>query len=440
MKTDRLFSIILLLTCSWFLERIEASTTDVEADKEEVAKVLPYQFSIPEKAIVLSGDSSKINPDVIAVIYDADNLAFDDPSVPRFQFFDRQGKTILGIGGQMAVFGYLDFGGMVDGYEFDVWNIGVPTSPMQKSHIGASPSQSAIFLKLAHSTKLGVFSMYINANFAQGENKNSFGLRQAYVSLAGFTAGYARSTFSDPGATMPTIDPFGPIGNVSKRNILFSYRKNFKSHFYGTISVEMPKATYTTDNSVEKLHQKVPDIPLNLQYTWFNGSHIRFSAILRNLPYKDLLTNRNKLVTGYGFLLSGLIAPNKFVDIIYQISYGRGIGYYIKGTSGHGVDLIYGEKPGEMIAPPVFAFVGGVEVNLSKNVYMTASYSMARLYEQSHLGGDMFRRGAYINANTFWSPLDGLQVGIGYIHGRKTDVSLESGVSNRLLAMVKYSF
>lgn len=411
-----------------------------DSRQNDIARVLPSPFSIPDKTYVLVGDSSLANREVIAVIYNSENLSFNDPSVPRFQFIDREGKTILGIGGQMEVFGYADFNGMVDHYEFDVWNIAVPYNTLQKSNIGATPSQTSIFLKLARSTKLGVFSMYINSNFAQGDNKRTFGLRQAYVSLAGFTAGYARSTFSDPAAVVPSIDPFGPIGTISKRTILFAYRRNFRKHLYATISIEMPKASYTTNEFTSKLSQRFPDIPINVQYTWFSGSHIRFAAILRNLYYKDLLANSNKTVLGYGFQISGLAAPFSWLDILYQFSYGKGIGYYIKGTSGHGVDLIPSTTPGQMIAPPTFAGVVGLQFNIRKNFYMSTSYSMARLYEQQSLGPDMFRRGVYIDANAFWSPLSGLQLAIGYIHGQRINEDHLSGVANRMLLMVKYSF
>ena len=440
MKHFFLSSLILLICLPAFGEPVAPDSTLLPKKRTDIATVLPNPFSIPEKAVVLSGDSTRASKEVVAVIYNVDNLSFNDPSVPRFQFFDRQGNTILGIGGQAEVFGYADFEGIVDGYEFDVWNISRPNQRDQKSQIGATPSQTSIFLKLAHSTKIGVFSMYVNANFAQGDNKRSFGLRQAYVSFAGITAGYARSTFSDPSATVPSIDPFGPIGTISRRNILLAYRRNFKKHIYATLSVEMPSATYTTDEYTRKLNQRFPDIPVNVQYTWYNGSHIRFAAILRNLNYRNLLTNSNHIVTGYGFQLSGLAAMTHFLDLRYQIAYGKGIGYYIKGTARHGVDLIPSLTPGKMLAPATFSLVAGLQFNISKRVYISTSYSMARLYDQQALGPDMFRRGEYIDANAFWSPLSGLQLGLGYIHGKRVNSNRLSGDANRALLMVKYSF
>lgn len=437
----RPLSIGTLLVILTGLVKLNAAETGVlEVNRNGYAGVIPHPFSVPSKAIVLTGDTAIINKDVYAVFYNTEDLAFNDPTVPRFQFIDRQGKTIFGIGGAAEVYGYADFRGTVNQYEFDVWKIPMQGTADQRSNIGATASQTSIFLKLARSTRFGVLTMYINSDFSGGQNGNNFKLKQAYVSVGGFTLGYARSVFSDPSATVPSIDPFGPIGTINKRNILISYRRHFGNHLAGTISVEAPTASYTFDETTSKLNQKVPDIPLNLQYTWYSGSHIRMAAILRNQPYKDLLTGKNQLVTGYGVQVSGVASALGLVDFIYQVSYGKGIGYYVKGLAGEGVDLIYSGTPGKMIAPSSFAFVTGLRFDPNPKFVTSVAFSMARLYDQSQMGGDMFRRGCYIDANAFYMPFSDFQIGIGYIHGERTNMDHSHGRANRIEAMVKYSF
>lgn len=404
------------------------------------ATVTPQPFAVPTKAVVLTGDTAIINKDVYAVFYNSEDMDFNENSVPRFQFIDRAGKTIFGIGGAAEVYGYADFRGTVNQYEFDIWKIPMPGEGIQRSSIGATASQTSIFLKLARSTRFGVLTMYIGTDFGGGEKGNNFLLKQAYVALNGFTLGYAHSVFSDPAATVPSIDPFGPIGTINKRNIMVSYRHYFSNKIYGTISVEYPQASYTVNDYTQKLTQRIPDIPINLQYTWFSGSHMRLAGIVRNLSYRDLVTGQNCTVTGYGVQLSGMASALGLIDFLYQVSYGKGIGYYVKGTAGEGVDLIYSGVPGKMKAPQTFAFVTGLRFNPNPKFVTSVTYSMARLYDQQDLGPDMFRRGEYIDCNAFYMPLSDLQIGIGYIHGRRFNMDHRHGNANRIEAMVKYSF
>lgn len=443
----RLFSCgALLALATTFFSAKAAEPSVLEIPRQQYAQVRPHPFAVPSKAIVLTGDTAIINKDVYAVFYDSQDLAFNDPAVPRFQFIDREGKTIFGIGGAAEVYGYADFKGTVNQYEFDVWKIpmpsGRPYSTLQSTNIGATPSQSSIFLKLARSTRFGVLTMYISTDFSGGASGNNFILKQAYVNLNGFTLGYAHSVFSDPAATVPSIDPFGPIGTINKRNLMASYRHHFNNKLYGTISIEAPTGSYTNnpDGSTTSLHQRIPDIPVNLQYTWFSGSHIRLGAILRNLPYRDVVTGKNHIVTGYGVQLSGDASALGLIDFLYQASYGKGIGYYVKGLAGEGVDLIYNGTPGKMIMPATFAFVTGLRFNPNPKFVCSFAYSMARLYDQQVMGPDMFRRGEYIDCNAFYMPVNDLQVGIGYIHGDRTNMDRSHGTANRIEAMVKYSF
>ena len=41
---------------------------------------------IPQRVVVVSGDTTKMKPEVVAVIYDSNDLKFHDPSAPRFLF------------------------------------------------------------------------------------------------------------------------------------------------------------------------------------------------------------------------------------------------------------------------------------------------------------------------------------------------------------------
>ena len=191
----------------------------------------------------------------------------------------------------------------------------------------------------------------------------------------------------------------------------------------------------------EAISQRVPDIPAYLQYSWGKGgdSHVRLSGILRNLSYRNLVSGKNHFVTGYGVQLSGLASLNKFVTLYYQGAYGKGIGRYVNDLGGFGYDLIYGDN-GTMTAPETLSLVGGAQINLTDNLFVSGGYSLNRVYGQESLGGDAYRRANYVVANAFYTFAGDFQVGVEYLRGIRRDMNGESNTANRIEAMLKFSF
>ncbi|MDE6268968.1 MAG: porin [Muribaculaceae bacterium] len=395
---------------------------------------------VPSRAIILHGDTSKVKHDVLAVLYDQSDLHFQEPGAPRFQFIDNEGKIVLGIGGYVEGVVSYDFDGSINADGFNTWQIPVPRSPEQHTRLGASVNHSTIFLKLVRSTSVGMLQAYIQTDFTGGPSHKSVKLKQAYVSLGNVTGGLTNSTFVDPSSGAPTIDYAGPSGEISGKNILLRYRRNLSKHFSAAISAEMPQTTYTTVPDASKsISQRVPDIPLYIQYG--NGaSHIRLSGILRNLSYRDLVTGRNHIVTGWGVQASGIWDILTLADIYGQAAYGHGIGYYVQDLSGNGYDLIPSSTPGRLIAPASLSLTAGIRINLADNFFVSTTYSINRLYDQHALGEDAYRRANYYVANAFYSPISDLQIGVEYLHGTLTHFDHQQGSANRVQAMIKYSF
>ena len=397
---------------------------------------------VPERAIILSGDASKIHDRVMTVLYDTNDLHFHDPGVPRFLFVDREGNTALGIGGYVEGVFSADFHGAIDDPAFITHSIPVPSSPTLRNRFGADVSRSTIFLKLVRNTGIGVLNAYVQTNFEGDNGGYGLKLKQAYVSLGDVMAGLARSTFVDAAAGAPTIDYQGPSGEVGGENVLLRYRHEFASDWAVAVGVEMPEATYTTvAGESEKINQRVPDIPAYIQYGWHGGaSHIRLSAIFRELSYRDVLDGSNCFATGYGVQLSGVSDFYDIVGLYYQATCGKGLGRYVNDLSGFGYDLIPSATAGKMKAPASFSFAAGLRFNLRDNFFVSGSYSLSRLYDQEVMPADTYRRGNYFVVNAFYTPISDLQIGVEYLHGSRRDMNGESDSANRLQAMVKYSF
>lgn len=397
-------------------------------------------IDIPSRAIVLTGGENGLQEQVYTVLYSTSELVhFHDPVPPRFLLIDREGRTVFGVGGYVeGVVGY-DFMGAIDSNGFDADMISVPSNPAERNQFHASISHTNIYMVLATQTKWGVLSAYAQADFS-GEN-SGFKLKHAVVKLHNVLGGLTRTTFQDATSTTPTIDYSGATGSVDLRNIQLRYSRSVNPHFAFAIAAEMPQTSYTTSAYSKSINQRIPDIPAYIQYNW-NGSksHVRLSGLWRNLSYRDLREGDNHFVTGWAVQLSGAVNVLNHATVYYQGSYGQGYGDYIVGTNDQGFDLIPDGYDGKMKAPHQFGVTAGLKVNLTKNVFVSGAYSTNRVYDQHSLGGNTLRNTDYIVANCFYTPIEDLQVGVEYLHGRRVNVDRESATANRIQAMIRYNF
>lgn len=407
------------------------------------AKIYGDTVVIPERAIILTGDTTiddhKAN---IAILYSREGMSFDEPGAPRFLFLDKEGKVALGIGGYVKGVGMYDFDGAIDGSGFATYDIPAPFDPSQRQRFGANASQSTVFLKLVtRPTKFGRVIVYLQTGFNSASSGYTMKLKQAYVSVGHVTAGLARSSFADGEAQAPTIDSEGPSGEVTAKNMLFQYKTSTYKGLSAAISIENPSASYSTvDGASKAIAQRFPDIPLYVQYAWNNDSHIRASFIYRRLSYRDLLSEKNHFVDGWGVHLSSVGDIVGGLGYFGHIVYGEGIGRYINDLSGNGYDLVPDNTSGELRAPAALAYTAGLSYNFSKRFFMTASYSQARSYHSATLGGDSYRYGQYATINGFYNLTGDFQIGAECVIGRRTNYDGVHGHANRFEVMMQYNF
>lgn len=402
----------------------------------------PDTFYIPKRAVVVSGDHHKGN-DLVAILYDTRELHFTDPSCPRFLFLDREGKVAFGLGGYVKGSIYYDFNGEnVEGPSFTPFFNSVPNSPERRQQFGGSANHSTIFLQLAgRSSRFGYYQAYIQTWFI-GDGDNGYGLKlkQAYVTLGNVTAGLALSTWTDAAAGTPTVDDQGPLGESTAKNVLVRYRPTFGKHWSLGVGVEVPQVSATYGDGTGKISQRVPDIPVNVQYSWGNNSHVRVAGLVRNMTYRDVLTGQNKFRFGWAAQLSGAIDLGYGFGTYFQGAYGQGYGRYINDLYGNGYDLIQSSTPGKMIAPKTMNFEIGAKYAPVSKFFLAAAYSQVRVYDQSALGNDAYRYGQYVTASAFYDPIEDLRIGVGYMYGTRNNYDGQRGTANRLEAMIQYSF
>lgn len=397
--------------------------------------------SIPTRAIIVAGDKS--HPDHrnnIALMYSRENLAFEDPAAPRFLFLDKKGEVALGIGGYLKAVGEYDVDGAVDNNDFYTNMIPVPLNPAQRQRFGATAAHSTIFLKMVtRPTKVGRVIVYMQTNFTGP----SYGLRlkQAYVTVGHVTLGKARSTFADAPAMAPTVDDQGPSGQVTAKNMLVQYMSPSWNGFSFAASAELPDVSFTEGSQSASISQRFPDIPAYIQYAWDKGSsHIRLSGIMRQLSYRNLATQSNHFVTGYGVQISAITFFTPDFNFFGHYTYGKGIASYVNDLADLGYDLIPSSAAGALKAPGVAGWTAGLQYNFTPKLFATASYSRAQLYDTAGMSADTYRYAQYIAANVFYNLWGDLRIGAEYLHGTRKNISGISGKANRFEAMLQYSF
>ncbi len=385
-----------------------------------------------------------VNPNTASVFRKNTPVNYNAASLPRFAIIGKDKKYYLGIGGYVKGTISYDFNGVVNNpVDFITSDISVPRTPGNGAKVQGSVATSNIFFNFVGLPgTANEFGAYINANFnGPGE---TFQLQFAYITYRNFLLGYSTSLFTDAGALPPTIDFEGPNAATFVYNTILSYKYNFNKNWSMAASVEMPMLDITTEpTEIASVNQRVPDIPLYLQYAWDKGgSWVRASSLFRSMMYRDVMNLENKNEFGWGLKLSGAAKLCDYMHLYYQGVYGKGISNYIQDLYGLGLDMVPDpDKPGEMDRVESWGAYMGLQVNLSKNVFMSTTYSQDRVYMPSgQPAGSTYKYAQYVVTNLIWNILPNLQTGVEYLWGKRVNQDGKYGKANRIQTMLQLNF
>lgn len=365
-----------------------------------------------------------------------------DPQTPRFVLTDREGNFALGIGGYVRTVASYDMGGIVDNVDFIPALI--PNHSSVNNQFQMDASTANIFLKLVgNSPILGDFIVHTEGNFRG--SSNTFKLRNAYIAFSGVTIGYTYGGFMDAAAMPATIDFQGPNGGTFYRTTQLAYTYSGLRNFRFNASIEMPEVSGTAPNSsVEITKQRMPDFTAYAQYNWNDESHLRIGGIIRSMSYTDRASNDSHDRTGFGVQASTTFTLGNSMKMFGQFTYGKGIGQYINDLGELDVDLVSNpEEKDRMQTLPMIGWFAGMQYNLTPSLFVSGTYSMARLYSENNyeaIAQDNYRYGQYVAGNIFWSASENLQFGAEYLRGWRTDFNASTHTANRINLMAKFSF
>lgn len=369
---------------------------------------------------------------------------FQQSGIPSFIISDPSGKAIFGIGGFVNFRTAYDWNNVVGSRDFITSEIPMSSSTQNKQRLLMDASTTRLFFKtIIQSKRFGPIEGYIETDFRG--SSNTLHLREAYVSLKGFTAGQTVTTFVDLKASPNTIDFEGPNAYTYGRNLLVRYHYSTKNWDFA-ISAEMPNISATTQGTTTQIiPQRIPDIPLYAQYNWANGkSHLRASGLLRTMIYHDNTNMSTENHLGWGAMLSSTINLHRSINAFGQIVYGEGIENYIQDITGDGYDLVPNpNNAGKLQTLPAMGWMVGLTANLTNEWQINGAYSQVQLWNNNNYfteAPNTYKLSKYAVVNIFYNITPALNVGAEYLYGTRKNANNSMAHANRAQMMIQLNF
>lgn len=406
-------------------------------------KFLTALFSV----MTLTGGVAQAQEDIELWVLKIGDGLYSEPQKPNFSTKNKKGNLAIAAGANVRLVTSFDAGGVIENSMdggFIVPYIPSSLKGMAKGQFNITPATSQLYVKGAGMLNNGrTIEAYLSINF-MGKNYAP-DLYQAYVKLYNFTVGKAWNTMANINAAPPTVDYWGPSGFGGFRNALIRYENWMSDSFSYGASIEMPIVDAEYGVTQHAITQCMPDMTGYVQYNWGekNESTIRLSALYRYMAYYNDVTVKSKAENGYGVQLSGKANLTRNLIAYYRALGGYGIASYINDLSVLPADIVIKNgDPGEMTNLGMWGAYVGLQYNISSKVFVSATYSQARMYSRSTVtpSPDTFRYSQYILANCFWNVSKNLQVAVEYLHGVKSDFNHDKYDANRMNMLLQYSF
>ncbi len=452
MKTFKLLVAALLISSSAMAQnysRDRATTVYVmtDSDGEQV-----YEFSNPEELKLHLKERDRRKKEVMKCAVDdyekSRDHGFQSAMSPLLVVAQRENRYSFAIGGFINLRTSFDFDGISNSLDFIPYDIAVPSTYATKQQFLMDASTSRLYLSgVANTRALGKVNIFVDADF-RGGSSGSYTprLRRAYVSFLGLTMGRDVTTFCDLEAAPITVDFQGPNAyNFNYATVLRYQYTCADDRFTAAVALEAPQADGTYNDNYKEIPQRVPDIPMYIQYTFGEerNHHLRASGVIRNMYLRDMIDGDNESILGWGVQLSGKFSIVHWVKIMFNGIYGKGITQYIQDLTGSGLDFTpQPNSATDMQATPMYAWQAAAQVNFTDRVWSSAGYSTVCIDSENggYYTADEYKRGQYIFGNLFYSVTPRMQLACEYLWGSRENASDDKRHANRVSLMAQYNF
>ena len=234
---------------------------------------------------------------------------------------------------------------------------------------------------------------------------------------------------------------------VRHPNIYYTAKFGKDKMWSAQLGLDMPDmASFSNWYQTKKVNQRMPDIPFFIQRAWAQEKGwLRFSAIFRDLQYRDM--KENKGVFGWGIKLSGKTPIVGGLSASWEGVFGKGISSYIQDLSGEDMDLlpvkVSENNYDKLESVKVWGAYGSLQYNFGKCAFINFTYSQVRTYGKNwSLPSDLdsrYKYGQYLTGNLIFNVSSFSQIGVEYLWGRRMNYSGVQAHDNRLMLMLNVS-
>ena len=351
---------------------------------------------------------------------------FNAPGMPRFSVIGNERAFYLGIGGYIRGTASYDFGNPIPSpLYFIPAAIPMDGESGNSTSLQFSAASSNLFFNfvaLPHTeNKVGA---YIDFGFAQGMGNYGFSLKAAYLTYRNLTVGYTTSLFTDGAAAAQTIDQQGPNAMTFLFNTVIDYQWPINKHWKVGAGLEMPNVDASYLNSTRAVNQRLPDIPVYVQYSWKEGKGwLRLSGIMRNMYYRDQVAMKTDDVVGWGVKLSGVSPLTRSLNLYSQSVFGKGISSYVQDLQGLGMDMVPVKgSGGQMEAVEVVASYLGLQYMISQKLSIASTFSEVKAFlpeNYEYMDDSTYKHGLYWVNTIIYRVSPVLTTGAEYLWGSR---------------------
>ena len=372
---------------------------------------------------------------------------YQQVAMPSAIFADKRNAFSFAIGGDIALRAAYSFDRIVNNIDMVPYNIPMTLSPADDQEIRMDATTSRLFIRgIANTQKLGQVHIFMDFDFRGGlTGSYTPRIRSGYVQMLGLTIGRDVTTFCDLTASPTTIDFQGPNAYNFRFATMIRYERSFlDNHLKAGVAAEMPGVSGTYGETLSAIPQRVPDFPIYLQYNWGANreSHIRASAVFRDIYLYNKARSTEDDLFGWGVQLSGNINITKYLQLFMNGIYGEGITRYINDLMGSGLDFTpRPDDPTRVQTTPMFGWQVAAQINILSNLYVSGGYSSVTVCKKNGFySDDMYRQGQYIFGNVFWHLTPRFALAAEYLYGHRKNMDGSKAHANRINILAKYSF
>jgi hypothetical protein len=434
----------------------------VEEESGTLAAPVPnagQQPAIAQQSVPVQEELSEAQAEKVDPLYDPSNTIYGEEFPGSWQ--------LPGTTGAMKIGGYVNLA-IVNSFDplliSDRFITGsIPPEgqdvPGAKAGTDVTTNQTRLNLEVRQKTSTGGLRAFVEGDF-EGDG-DAFRLRHAFGQYRWLLAGKTWTTLMDVDSLPEQVDFEGINGQVLVRQPQIRIFPRFGQHMSFKLAVENPETDVVNGTGARgraDLIMSMDRLPLGTLGSW----NSRIGFILRDLqaqqvtggfgtpPGDEIPTASDR---GWGATTSGRKSITWWGDkdfVLWQLSYGKGIGRYINdlNTIGGG-DAVF-DQDGELHALPIFAGYFSYQHRLPKDFLVmdkwpgqmrsNFTFSWVDIDNFDFQDGKDYQSTLRASINLIYMPANNVRMGMELLWGERKNKDNSKGTASQLQISARYDF